>query len=130
MSEQLTLVRGWLLKADSDLAAARTILSTSGPYDTACFHCQQAMEKTLKGFLAFHKQAIPRTHDLEELAARCEELGPLLPVAELASVSDYAVQLRYDIEAWPTREETQEALMLAKAIRDLILGELPSETHP
>ena len=26
------------------------------PLDTVCFHCQQAVEKYLKGFLAYHKE--------------------------------------------------------------------------
>lgn len=36
---------GWLEKANSDLYAAEQVLAGSGPYDTACFHAQQAVEK-------------------------------------------------------------------------------------
>ncbi|MEW6107540.1 MAG: HEPN domain-containing protein, partial [Bacillota bacterium] len=43
-------------------------MASEGPYDTACFHCQQAAEKHLKAFLAYHERPIPHTHDLEELA--------------------------------------------------------------
>ncbi len=42
MKEQIDLVRGWMAKADSDLLVVRRILEGSGPYDTACFHAQQA----------------------------------------------------------------------------------------
>ncbi|MEM6430667.1 MAG: HEPN domain-containing protein [Deinococcota bacterium] len=102
MKNKADHARGWFLKADSDLSAARQILSGEGPYDTACFHAQQAVEKLLKGMLAFHEQAIARTHDLEELAQLCKTLDPSLTDAlerfNLANLSDYAVVLRYDDE--------------------------------
>jgi HEPN domain-containing protein len=65
MKDSAEHARGWFLKGDSDLSAARQILSGQGPYDTACFHAQQAVEKYLKSVLALHDRAIPRTHDLE-----------------------------------------------------------------
>jgi len=71
MSTELDLARGWLIKAASDLAAGRLVVEGDGPYDTACFHAQQAIEKSLKGFLVLRKQAAPRTHDLEELQRLC-----------------------------------------------------------
>jgi HEPN domain-containing protein len=71
MSTEADLARGWLVKAASDLGTARLVVDGDGPYDTACFHAQQAREKSLKGFLAFHRQPIPRTHDLEDLQQLC-----------------------------------------------------------
>jgi HEPN domain-containing protein len=42
----------WLRKAKNDVLSARILLSHSNPVtDTACFHCQQAVEKSLKAFL-------------------------------------------------------------------------------
>ena len=72
ISDQTDLARGWLRKACSDLAAARRMLSGDGPYDTACFHSQQATEKTFKALLAYRGQPILRAHDLEELARLCQ----------------------------------------------------------
>lgn len=43
------------------------VWTSEGPYDTACFHAQQAVEKYLKGVLAWRGLEIPRTHVLEEL---------------------------------------------------------------
>jgi len=54
MSDRCDLARGWLLKARSDLNACRRMLETDGPYDTSCFHTQQAIEKLLKALLAFN----------------------------------------------------------------------------
>jgi HEPN domain-containing protein len=49
MRDRHDLVRGWMDKAASDLTAAKLLLDSPGPYDTACFHAQQAIEKILKG---------------------------------------------------------------------------------
>ena len=44
----------WLRKARNDLVSARILLAHGDPVtDTACFHCQQAVEKTLKAFLVY-----------------------------------------------------------------------------
>lgn len=77
MKDKLALVHGWFRKADSDLANARRTVTGDGPYDTACFHAQQAIEKYLKGYLAWHEQPVPRTHDLEELQLLCVRQEPL-----------------------------------------------------
>lgn len=58
MNDRCDLARGWLLKARSDLHACRRTLETDGPYDTTCFHAQQAIEKALKALLAFHGQPV------------------------------------------------------------------------
>jgi HEPN domain-containing protein len=45
MADRISHARGWLLKAESDLSAARRVLDGEGrPFDTACFHAQQAAE--------------------------------------------------------------------------------------
>lgn len=49
MPDKSQLARGWILKGDSDFATARLVLQGDGPFDTACFHAQQAAEKYLKG---------------------------------------------------------------------------------
>jgi HEPN domain-containing protein len=76
MKDRPALARGWFRKADSDLADARRTAASEGPYDTACFHAQQAVEKYLKGFLAWKSLVVPRTHDLEELQRLCTQLEP------------------------------------------------------
>jgi HEPN domain-containing protein len=132
MKDRHDLVRGWMNKAASDLAAANLLLDSTGPYDTACFHTQQAIEKILKGFLAFHELSIPRTHDLEELQRMCLEVQPLPELAEidLTEVTDYAVAVRYDFEFWPDQETAAEALNVAEQVRHAVLDTLPPECQP
>lgn len=60
------LVQGWLIKAQRDLASARVLMETTPPLlDTAIYHCQQAAEKAVKGYLVFCDQEFERVHDIE-----------------------------------------------------------------
>lgn len=132
MSGPAELVRGWLLKGDSDLETARLVVAGVGPYDTACFHAQQAAEKYLKGLLAYHGLPIPLTHNIEELERRCAAASPApdFADAELIVLTPYAVQLRYDPEFWPDQNTAREALGLASLVRSSVLAVLPATTHP
>ncbi len=59
------LVQSWLIKAQHDLATARKLAADPEPYlDTAIYHCQQAAEKAVKGFLVFHDEEFEKTHNL------------------------------------------------------------------
>lgn len=129
MNSEWDLARGWLVKAASDLNAGRLVLDSDGPYDTACFHAQQAIEKSLKGFLAFHQQPIPRTHDLEELQQLCLTLVslPQLATLDLTETTDYGVVVRYDLDFWPGQDTAAEALTLAEKVSRLVVDSLPPE---
>jgi len=132
MSDSARHARGWFLKAESDLVTARRGLSGGGPFDTACFHAQQAVEKYLKGLLAFGGEPIPRSHDLEELQRLCLMATPGLAIRtmDLSEVSAYAVEVRYDFEFWPDRDTAAAALNAAEAVRDAILAAVPPHARP
>lgn len=71
------LVQSWLTKAQHDLASAH-VLSTANPpiLDTAIYHCQQAAEKAVKGYLAFCDRDIARTHDIGLLLQEATACDP------------------------------------------------------
>ena len=131
MPDELALARGWFLKAESDLNTARRMVQSDGPYDTACFHAQQAVEKYLKGLLAFRRQPFPPTHDLEELQHLGEALSawPLAGL-DLSELSSYAIEVRYDFEFWPDRPTAEDALSLATEVRKRVLGVIPEKAQP
>jgi len=131
MPDELELARGWFLKAESDLNTAKRMVESDGPYDTACFHAQQAAEKYLKGLLALRREPFHRTHDLEEL----QHIGEALPAwplggVDLTELSAYAVEARYDFEFWPDRQTAHEAVELASQVRRLVLGAVPQNARP
>ena len=132
MNDDAQHARGWLLKAESDLSTAQRLLEGEGPYDTACFHAQQAVEKLLKGFLASRGRPIPYVHNVEDLWGLCSDLEPHLRVRDLplAELTPYAVELRYDFDFWPEREVAEAAVETALQVRAAILGHVPREARP
>jgi HEPN domain-containing protein len=132
MQDRLDHARGWLLKGDSDLLAGKKVLEGDGPYDTACFHAQQAAEKYLKGLLAFFLTPAPRTHDLDELHELCRTTVPgwNLVGVDLTELTPYAVELRYDFEFWPDRETGAKAVEQATLVRGAVLSTLPEAARP
>ncbi len=71
--DKFSEIRGWLVKALDDVRGAEVDLAANPPLSgDALFHCQQAVEKALKGFLTFHDRPFRKTHDLDELATACE----------------------------------------------------------
>jgi HEPN domain-containing protein len=126
------LARGWMQKGESDRLNADRTTQSAGPYDTACFHAQQAVEKYLKAILALAGSPIPRTHDLEDIYNHCVAIAPdlLLDPMELSLLTPYAVQLRYDMGFWPDRATAEQALATVDRVRAAVLSILPSSTHP
>jgi HEPN domain-containing protein len=127
-------IRAWLLKAQNDLASAQILIEHQPAiFDTACFHCQQAAEKTLKAFLVWSNLPFEKVHAMTYLIELCitqnQEFGSLREQAEL--LSPYAVEIRYpgDLLGIP-EEDAEEAFAAAKAIWNLVLKQLPAELHP
>ncbi len=123
------VAKGWFHKANNDLIAGDYILTMRNPpTDTVCFHSQQAAEKYLKGFLAFHGKEAPKIHGIEELLSMCSEIdnefSKLLNIA--SDLSGYAVEVRYPLEAdyEITIEEAQHAIETAKKFKKFILNKL------
>jgi HEPN domain-containing protein len=53
----------WLRKAKNDALSARILIFHLNPItDTACFHCQQAVEKLLKAFLGYRGISFEKVH--------------------------------------------------------------------
>ncbi len=128
MKAAADLARGWLFKAASDLRAARACLAAGSP-DTACFHCQQAAEKSLKAFLIFHGIVFPFSHDLGKLIALSAQKDPAFNslLAEATSLNPFAVDMRYDDEFWPPTEEVAEQIVKAEKINRFVVERLPNE---
>ncbi len=126
--------RAWLTRAIDDLNVADHDLKANPPFvRAALFHCQQAVEKALKGFLTWHDRPFRKTHDLGRLGDQCAEVdGGLGPIVEPAiPLTRGAWEFRYPGEMRePTVEESQEALALARQVVSAILDRLPAAVRP
>jgi HEPN domain-containing protein len=123
----------WLRRAMLDLRAAEVDLAAiPALLGDAAFHCQQATEKVLKGFLAWHDVPFRRTHDLAEIGQQCSSLDiSIEPTCRRAErLTAYAWIFRYpgDVEE-PTREEVEDALALAREVYEAVLSRLPEEVR-
>jgi HEPN domain-containing protein len=132
--EKLAEVRSWLKKAAGDLRGADIDLAASPPFiEDMLFHCQQAAEKAMKGFLTAHDRIFRKTHDLDELASACEAVYPTLKEAlnPARDLTVFAWEFRYPGEAEaPSLEEARKFRAMAGEVYQSILARLPQEAHP
>ena len=99
-----------LLKiAERDYQAALILGRAEDPQmDAAGFHLQQAVEKSLKAWLALKRIDYPRTHDLNPLLGLLEDQDEKIePFWSLLELNPFAVQFRYELagEAFPNFEQ-------------------------
>ena len=132
--ELVAETRAWFVKASNDLRAAEALLATSPPlFDEAVFHCQQAAEKALKGFLTWNGRAFRKTHNLEEIGEQCLAIDPALreTVDRAVPLSEYAWKFRYPGDPYePTSEEVFETLSTARGIVGAVLSRVPPDLRP
>jgi len=113
-------VKEWIAKAEGDfVVASREMRARRSPnFDAVCFHCQQCVEKLMKGLAIQLGVTPPRTHVLllldETLRVACPQWS--WPAEELRFLSQAAVFLRYPGES-AGKQEAREAMAIAKRMR-------------
>lgn len=119
----------WLAKAERDYEAARRMIDdTREPLlDAGVYHCQQAAEKALKGWLTGRGVAVTKTHDLVHLVRLCtadeKSFEALISPADF--LSPFAVEFRYPGDIFePPQEDADRALLDARAILDAVSDSL------
>jgi HEPN domain-containing protein len=112
----------WLKFGDNDLKAAEHLAATlhPQPLEIICYHCQQAVEKYLKGYLVFSgTEEPPKIHNLMALCALCSESDDRFDsiVAKCNALNAYGVQPRYPDEIYIDETQMKRALTFANEIR-------------
>ena len=119
----------WQFLANRDLAVADHLANNMAPIPTEiiAFHCQQAVEKYLKGAIVILGEEPPFIHDLDRLCSTAEKHRPsFVQISSLCAIINYfSVQPRYDRGL--SLSETDMRLVLAhtKTIRDFLKQEFP-----
>jgi HEPN domain-containing protein len=111
------------------MAVADHLAANMYPVPTAiiAFHCQQWVEKYLKGVLVFLGEEPPYIHDLNKLLKLVVKHRPSFgTIVSLCTViTHFAVQPRYDKGLDITEADMLIVLHHARAIRDFLQKEVP-----
>ena len=87
----------WLYYAAIDLRAAKLLLDDSRCYNLVAFHCQQCVEKALKGYLLWRKHHLYDGHNLPWLCKQAAEEDPnfrdRIPFTSM--LNHYYIEARY-----------------------------------
>ena len=121
------IVKEWLDFARKDISSAKYLLNMRPtPLEIICYHCEQAAEKVLKGFLIHHDLEPPRTHDLKLLCKTCADLDKTFDDISQSCVNltAYGVQSRYPFEIEILDSDMQKAIVDADFVMDFILQKL------
>jgi len=119
MSE-LKHARALLDLAEKDLKALQGMEDAQTFADEVFgFHAQQAVEKTLKAWIAVLGQEYPLTHNLARLLALLEEQGAKVEdLWDLTEYTAYAVEYRYG--AMEMGEESLDRPVVIRQVQELM----------
>ena len=112
----------WLRIAQEDLKVAKISLPEE-LFSPVTYHCQQAAEKSLKGYLAYKKQPIIKTHELGKLLEIClkfdKDFEKIYEAARF--LNPFATKFRYPTEFdIPDLNDAKLAIKYAKSIVSLV----------
>lgn len=131
MRPEWELVQQWLIRANRDLRSAEVLTTSKTPlHEEACFHCQQAAEKSLKAFLVLREVDFQWTHQIELLIDLCAEVdaafSSLHPTAD--RLTAYAVRFRYPGHgSVVTGGQVRVALEAAREVYGFVSDRMPHE---
>lgn len=114
----------WIYHAWLDRIAARELSSIPDMELTAAFHCQQCIEKALKGYLLFKSNHLPDGHNLTWLCKQCALLDDSFIdwIDESAVLNRYYIETRYpaDIPLELSSAECETLVEMSSRIMDYI----------
>lgn len=114
----------WLEMAKKDLKGAEILFEYDGDYGLICFHCQQAIEKYLKGYLISKTGILQEGHSLVKLCKKAIDFNDVFKefLKDCAFVNTYYIETRYPSED-PlniTEEEVLTCFSITRSIMELI----------
>lgn len=120
--------REWLAKAYHDLSSARILYAAHHYTDTIGIDLQQAIEKSLKTFLAYGNKSIKKTHNLIETYELVSDYIQLndSQVRLLGIATTYYIQDRYPASSseLPSREQIKDVLDFAEDLFETVCRSL------
>lgn len=111
----------WLFHAYQDLLAAKVLIKDKRLYDSVVFHCQQAMEKSLKGYLLYKARRLFDGHNVTWLCKQAAMLdeGFKQWISKSTSLNRYYIETRYPADI-PVDISYETAKEILEATEELI----------
>jgi len=112
----------WTILADKDLKSAELLIKNPELIENTCYHCQQAVEKYLKGYLVMHGKNPPKKHDLDVLCHLCMNINEKFKQIRdyCSDLTIYAIETRYPWHIEVTKRDMYDALSNAKIVRGFV----------
>ena len=114
--------------ADRDLTVAEYLTTMQPiPTEVIAFHCQQAVEKYLKGALVILDEEPPYIHDLDDLCLLAEKRrSSFASILSLCTIiTHFAIKPRYDRGLDLSEEDMKIVLAHTKTIKEFLQKEIP-----
>ncbi len=116
----------WIEMAKKDLKGANILYEHDGDFGLVCFHCQQAIEKYLKGYLIFRTGFLQDGHNLVKLCKKASNFDSGFKdyFKDCAFVNAFYIETRYPAEdpLIVSKEDAEECLSITRKIIDMIDG--------
>ena len=124
----------WLDKALLDLQAARILMTWNGDTCNIAFHCQQAIEKALKGYLLFKTGRHFDGHNLTYLCRQAVQQDEMFTewLGESAALNNLYIETRYptDLPVAIDEHACRQYFSMAENMFAAIRQELYDEGRP
>lgn len=124
----------WLDKALLDLQAARILMTWNGDTCNIAFHCQQAIEKALKGYLLFKTGRHFDGHNLTYLCRQAVQQDEMFTewLDESAALNNLYIETRYptDLPVAIDEHTCRQYFAMAENMFAAIRQELYDEGRP
>ena len=124
----------WLDKALLDLQAARILMTWNGDTCNIAFHCQQAIEKALKGYLLFKTGRHFDGHNLTYLCRQAVQQDEMFTewLDESATLNNLYIETRYptDLPVAIDEHACRQYFSMAENMFAAIRQELYDEGRP
>lgn len=110
----------WYARAEQDLRGAKILLEYDGGNELVAFHCQQAIEKKLKGWLLKTQSELEAGHSLVYLCRKAIAAGAPLrkSLRDCAYVNQFYLETRYPADVYipVSEQEARDCIDAAEEI--------------
>jgi len=112
--------KDWYQKAQADLQSAKILFKYEGDCSIVAFHCQQAIEKAMKGYILRHRGDLIAGHSLIYLCKEASLIKTTIIqyLKDCSFVNQFYIETRYpaDIPLELSKDEARECISIAETI--------------